>query len=64
MQRRTSATGFFQATKANFEQVIPNVTSARQLILYSAHDTTLSTILAALNLANSDCIFDHYINKQ
>lgn len=37
-------------------------TYSPRIVIYSAHDTTLGMVMAALNLANIECITDHYLN--
>ena len=32
--------------------------------MYSAHDTTVGNMIAALNLTNVDCIYDAFVNNQ
>ena len=44
------------------DQII-NDTTAKQLILYSAHDTTVASMLAGLNLTSYGCLKEFYINK-
>ena len=34
-----------------------------QWIVYSAHDTTIMNILAAMNLTNVACIYEAYLKK-
>jgi len=51
VQRRSTATGFFNATVNNMKKIIKNIDNP-QWIIYSAHDTTVGNMLAALNLTN------------
>ncbi len=53
------ATNIFKETIKNIKKAI-NETGPK-LILYSAHDTTIAMMLAALNLVNIKCINDKYL---
>lgn len=33
-----------------------------RIVIYSGHDTTIGLVFAAMNLANIECIVDHYLN--
>lgn len=59
IQIRTTASGFFEATLANINRVI----SKRdvQWVIYSAHDTTVANMLAAMNMTNAACIYESYL---
>lgn len=37
---------------------------APQWIIYSAHDTTIGNMLAAMNMTNVECIYDAFISNQ
>ena len=58
IQRRTTASGFFN-------QTIQNINRAKNLkdvqwVIYSAHDTTVGNMLAAMNMTNVECIFEAF----
>ena len=61
-QRQVGASGFFDHTLENMKKVINNTQDSEQLIVYSAHDTTVSAVISALNLTNVDCIVDYWLN--
>ena len=55
-QLATTATGYFNETANNFNQVVKDQTGV-QWAIYSAHDTTIANYLARLNLTSPSCIF-------
>lgn len=55
-QIKATATGFFNQTVHNIRNIIGNK-EAVQWNIYSAHDTTVGNMLAALNLTNVECIY-------
>ena len=59
MQRKTTASGFFKNTIANIKRAkeLRDV----QWVIYSAHDTTVGNMLAAMNMTNVDCIFEAFV---
>lgn len=59
-QIRTTANGFFEATLRNINNAIKN-RNGTQWVIYSAHDTTVGNMLAALNLTNVACIYEAYL---
>lgn len=61
-QIRATATGFFNQTVLNMKSILSN-SEAVQWNIYSAHDTTVGNMLAALNLASVDCIYDAFLKN-
>lgn len=61
-QISSTATGFFDATAHNFRRIITN-RNAEQLVIYSAHDTTIMNFLVAMNLTNAECVYSAFKNK-
>ena len=59
LQVRTTANGFFQATLANIDNAIKNRDT--QWVIYSAHDTTVGNMLAAMNMTSVACIYEAYL---
>ena len=57
-QLKTSSSRFFEATVSNIKNAITN--RDVQWVIYSAHDTTVSNILAAMNMTNVGCIYEAY----
>ena len=55
-QIKATATGFFNQTVNNMKSIIKDIRGV-QWNIYSAHDTTVGNMLAALNLTNIDCIY-------
>jgi len=57
-QIKASATGIFNATIQN----IKNIKNPRapQWIYYSAHDLTVMNMFAAMNVSNTNCVYDAY----
>lgn len=58
-QIKTTSSGFFQATINNIKKAI--VDKKTQWVIYSAHDTTVGNMLAALNFTNTACIYEAYL---
>lgn len=58
-QIRTTATPFFNATVNNIRNIIDNPDGV-QWVIYSAHDTTVGNMLAALNFTNPECIYEAF----
>jgi hypothetical protein len=54
-QIRTTSYGFFKATLGNINRAL--TIKDVQWVIYSAHDSTVNNILAALNMTNVDCIY-------
>lgn len=61
-QIRATATGFFNQTIHNIQNIILNK-EAVQWNIYSAHDTTVGNMLAALNLTNVECIYEAFLKN-
>ena len=61
-QIRATATGFFNETIHNIKKRIMNKDEVRWN-MYSAHDTTVGNMLAALNLTNPECIYNAFLAK-
>jgi len=61
-QISATSTGFFNETVNNIKKIISNK-EATQWNIYSAHDTTVGNMLAALNLTNVECIYQAYLNN-
>jgi hypothetical protein len=40
-----------------------NKSSPVQWVIYSAHDTTVANMLAAMDLTNAACIYDAFVNN-
>ena len=59
IQYQTTSSLLFQNTLYNIRQAIKQ--NGPKLVLYSAHDTTLGMLLAALNFTNVDCINKKYL---
>lgn len=59
-QIRAVATNYMRQTLENIQRRIDGSTGVR-LVIYSAHDTTIGMVLAALNMSNVPCINDHYL---
>ena len=59
-QIRATATGFFNQSVRNIKKIISNKEEV-QWNTYSAHDTTVGNMLAALNLTNVDCIYSAFL---
>jgi len=57
-QIKTSNTRLFQATIQNMKNAIAG--KGPKLVLYSAHDTTVLSFNAALELFNLNCVMDYY----
>jgi hypothetical protein len=60
-QIRATATGFLNETVKNMIQIMKNQSTV-QWNLYSAHDTTVGNILAALNMTNLECIYKAFLD--
>ena len=61
-QISATSTGFFNETVHNMRKKIADKDEVSWNI-YSAHDTTVGNMLAALNLTNVDCIYEAYLKK-
>lgn len=61
MQRRTTSSGFFNQTIFNIKRAIRS--KDVQWVIYSAHDTTVGNMLAAMNMTNVECIFAAFTSK-
>ena len=59
IQVRTTSSGFFEATLANIERAVKK--RDVQWVIYSAHDTTVGNMLAAMNMTNVECIYEAYL---
>lgn len=59
IQVRTTSSGFFEATLSNIDNAIKK--RDIQWVIYSAHDTTVGNMLAAMNMTNIDCIYEAYL---
>ena len=57
-QIRTTSSNFLKHTVHNMNRALHH--RDVQWIIYSAHDTTVANILAALNLTNVACIYEAY----
>jgi hypothetical protein len=55
-QIKATATGFMNETVNNIKKAIQSKDGV-QWNIYSAHDTTVGNVLAALNFANYECVF-------
>eukprot|EP00828_Plagiopyla_frontata_P010535 TRINITY_DN15648_c0_g1_i1.p1 TRINITY_DN15648_c0_g1~~TRINITY_DN15648_c0_g1_i1.p1 ORF type:complete len:186 (-),score=42.13 TRINITY_DN15648_c0_g1_i1:9-566(-) len=53
-------TNFFQEIQKHFDNKINQTNDTLKFIFYSAHDTTVQSILAGLNLSNYQCQYDLY----
>lgn len=62
-QIRATATGFFNQSVRNIKKIISNKEEV-QWNIYSAHDTTVGNMLAALNLTNVECIYSAFLEKR
>lgn len=62
-QLKATATGFFNATFNNIKNAVENNNDVK-LVIYSAHDTTVLNMLAALNMTNVDCVYQAFLNNQ
>lgn len=62
LQIRTTSSGFFEATLANIDRAIKK--RDVQWVIYSAHDTTMGNMLAAMNLTSVDCIYEAYLKGE
>lgn len=60
IQYETASTHLFEHTMDNIKKGISS--DGPKLVLYSAHDTTMGLVLRTLNLTNTNCIYDRYIN--
>lgn len=58
LQLRTTSSGFFEATLNNIHRAIKS--KDVQWVIYSAHDTTVANMLAAMNLTNAACIYESF----
>ena len=58
-QRRVTSSGFFKHTIKN----IKHYKKFRdvQWVIYSAHDTTVGNMLAAMNMTNAECVYEAYL---
>lgn len=57
-QVRPAASGFFGATIANIKRAVAK--KDVQWVVYSAHDTTVLNMIAAMNMTNTACIYEAY----
>jgi hypothetical protein len=62
LQIRTTSSGFFEATIANIDRAIKK--RDVQWVIYSAHDTTVGNMLAAMNMTNTACIYEAYLKGE
>lgn len=60
LQINATATPFLNQTIQNMRNIVRDKNRER-LIIYSAHDTTVGNILAALRLTSAQCVWDHYV---
>lgn len=58
-QIRTTSNAFFRKTLHNIDRAISR--KDVQWVIYSAHDTTVANMLAALNFTNAACIYEAYL---
>ena len=60
-QLRPISTPFFNQTITHIKRVTKDQEGV-QWVFYSAHDTTIQTILARMGLASVECIYQNYLN--
>lgn len=61
-QIRAVSTLYLQQTLENLKGKV-NGTYTPRMVIYSAHDTTVGMVLAALNMTNLKCIANYYLNN-
>lgn len=62
LQLKTTSSGFFEATLANIDRAIKK--RDIQWVIYSAHDTTVGNMLAAMNMTNAACIYEAFLKGE
>lgn len=62
VQINATITPFLNQTLNNMRNILKNPDKER-LIIYSAHDTTVANVLAALRLTSAECIWNSYKNS-
>lgn len=60
-QVRTTATPFFTETLTNFHRIMREGAAAPQWVIYSAHDATLTILLAAMKYWSAECIYNNFL---
>lgn len=58
-QLSATTTGYFNETYHHFKRIQTDQ-SGVQWAFYSAHDTTIGSLIARLNLTNVPCIYENY----